>query len=149
MKENKKGWGLATMIVFMSILLAFLLVTVIMVYNFYRYSEVVKNNTETSAPVDNVKSEQEKLVQKYRLYENRLKRNAITYIYSYYQNIDEAGQKITMEEMVNKNIMNILTDPEDDTPCTGYAIVKLENDKIVSTPYLKCSNYISAGYDEN
>lgn len=149
MKADKKGWGLATMIVFMSILLAFLLVTVIMVYNFYRYSEIVRESSQDKSVPVNIDNDATKMIQKYKLYENRLKRNAITYAYSYYLNLDETGQKVTMEEMVEKNIMNILTDPEDDTPCTGYAIVKLEKDAIVSTPYLKCSNYISANYDVN
>lgn len=46
MKLNNKGWGLSTMIVLMSILIFFLLLTTIMVYSLYRYRDSKINNEE-------------------------------------------------------------------------------------------------------
>ena len=144
MKSNKKGWGLAMMIVFMSILLAFLLLTVIMVYNFYRYKDQVlenQNSENEQEPQLNNNQYIQNNIRKYRLYESRIKQDAITYVYTYYVDIDEAGTIITVEEMEDKDIMSQLIDPEDNSVCTGYAKVEVKDGKIVSTPYLKCNNY--------
>ncbi len=149
MKQKQKGWGLATMIVFMSILLAFLLLTVIMVYNFNRYKDTVidsQNNKEQQEPNINNTTIQKNL-RKYRSYESRIKQDAITYVYTYYIDLNSGEAKITVEDMVKEKIMDNLIDPEDDSVCTGYALVKVEDGKIISTPYLKCDNYISAGYE--
>ena len=48
MKLNKKGWGMAMMIVLMSVLLVFLLIATVMVYKVYKYKEshkTVDDNT--------------------------------------------------------------------------------------------------------
>ena len=148
MKLDKKGWGLAMMIVFMSILLAFLLLTVIMVYNFYRYKDNIfdmQNSSQQEPQFDNQVIQSN--IRRYRTYESRIKQNAITYAYTYYVDIKEEGTRITVEEMVDKNIMTDLLDPEDGSVCTGYADLKIEDGKIISTPYLSCDNYESAGYE--
>ena len=148
MKQKQKGWGLVTMIIFMSILLAFLLLTVIMVYSFNRYKDNVINSQNGKQEPDINNTTIQKNIRKYRSYESRIKEDAITYAYTYYIDLNSGAAKITVEDMVKEKIMNNLIDPEDDSVCTGYALVKVEDGKIISTPYLKCENYISAGYEE-
>lgn len=148
MMRNKKGWGIAMMIVYMSILLAFLLVATIMVYNLYRYNSVIKDGGKNSDDVPNINETIEDSKQRYKLYENRIKRNAITFAYTYYLPLNESPVKITLEDMIKKDLMNNLVDPKDNSVCTGYAILTLENDKIISTPYLKCNNYVTEGYED-
>ena len=45
--------------------------------------------------------------------------------------------------------MSNLIDPEDNSLCDGYTILSVENEKIISKPYLKCNNYITGGYEDN
>lgn len=146
MKLNKNGWGIATMIIFMSILLLFLVIVTIMIYRFYVVRTQIDYNlhnstTKVSNPNNNVNSI-------YRSYENSIKQNAITYIYTYYENnLIDNSVKITVDNMVNKKIMENIIDPKDNSICSGYAIVEIVNNKIVSTPYLKCANYETDGYE--
>ena len=149
MMRNKKGWGIAMMIVYMSILLAFLLVTVVMIYNLYRYNSVASEDKKNNNTIQETQTEiNTDTIQKYKLYESRIKRNAITFAYTYYLPLNESPVKITLEDMVKKDLMNNLVDPKDKSVCTGYAILSLENDKIISVPYLKCNNYITEGYED-
>lgn len=146
--KNNRGWGLAMMIVLMSILLSFLVLVTILIYNLYN----IKTNT-----VDNVNTKEDYLIhedakinsdKKYKTYENRIKSNAITYVYNYFQDGIKDGVKVTLSDMQNNNIMGDIFDVKDKTLCDGYAIVYLQDNKIISTPYLKCSNYITEGYEE-
>ena len=153
MKLHKNGWGLVMMIVYMSILLAFLLLTVVMVYNLYRYNELIDSNGNNSNNGEKVNpnindDNQENNYQKYKLYESRIKRNAITFAYTYYLPINESPVKVKLEDMVSKGVMEEIKDPIDNSVCSGYVILSVENEKIMSTPYLKCHNYTTEGYEE-
>ena len=87
------------MVVYMSILLAFLLVATIMVYNLYRYNSVIKDGGKNSDGVPNINETTEDNKQRYKLYENRIKRNAITFAYTYYLPLNESPVKITLEDI--------------------------------------------------
>lgn len=146
MKQDKNGWGLAMMIVLMSILLVFLLLTTIMVYNLYRFNDVKQNPKVKYTPSNsNVKIDSK---QKYKIYENRIKQNAITYAYTYYLEINEKEVKVSLDDLINANIMEELYDAKDKSKCEGYALLSIEDKEIVSKPYLKCSNYETNGYSE-
>ncbi len=147
MNKKKNGWGLAMMIVYMSVLLVFLLITVIMVYNFYNNNERVTKENKEITPQFNSSSETENILRRYRVYENRIKQNAITYIYTYYINLSDEYTKVTVEDMQNKGLMDAIIDPQDGSVCSGYAKLRIENNKIISIPYLKCNNYESDGYE--
>ncbi len=46
MKKNQNGWGLTMMIVFMSILLGFLLLVTILIYNLYHNDQPLNDFTK-------------------------------------------------------------------------------------------------------
>lgn len=137
MKLNNKGWGMASMIVYMSILLFALLAVTIMIYKLYYTKDIInKNLNNTNTQIEGPKSSNKT----YHSYENSIKQNAITYVYTYYQeSLGQSPIKITVDQMIEKKIMNPIYD--NGLKCDGYSLVRVENDKIISEPYLTCNGY--------
>lgn len=137
MKLNKNGWGTASMIFYMSILLTALLVVTIMIYRLYSTKDAFNHTLNNKNPQINGETSDNKT---YHSYENSIKQNAITYVYTYYQEtLSQEPIKITVGEMVDKKIMEPIYD--NGAECDGYALVKVEEGKIISEPYLQCNSY--------
>ena len=55
-------------------------------------------------------------------------------------------EKITLEELKEKNIIETLTINEKE--CTGYILIKKKKESFEYTPYINCGTYKTKGYKE-
>ena len=145
---KKNGFGVTAMVIYICILLAFLLIASINIYVYYNQKE----SEHRSVPSENTGSEESvnEAQQIYTDYEKEMKSRTITYIYTYYEkDLNNKKIRVPLSKLIESDLLQILKDPVDQKVCTGYTIISVENKKIISNPYLKCSNYVSKGYEEN
>lgn len=144
MKLNNKGWGFSEMLTLMSLLIIFLGIAVFFIYRLYYNLEennVIKNNV-----VENNKNEDNFY---YSDLEYKLKNGTVKYINNYYNKEITEDVVITLKNLLDNKIITEIKDLKNDASCSGYTIIKYENELITYKPYLKCSNYITNGYQES
>ena len=146
MKLNKNGWGLRAMIIYSGILIIFLAIAIFTIYRFYDAFRDMPQDIQT----ENSPSDSGVNTNTYQNIEQSIKNASITYVNEYYESeeIGTADIIISISNLVNHNYISQPKDLTNNTDCTGYALVKKENNQLISTPYLKCQNYTSTGYQE-
>ena len=134
MKLNNKGWGVFQMAWMTGIILFFFLLVIILIYNHYRDMGYQLIDTQ----IITKKSHEEML--------DDLSAAATRYVEHYYPNLRDTEQiRLSTHKLFQAGLF--AKDLYGD--CTGYAVVKKTNGIIETSPYIKCSNYKSPGYDKN
>lgn len=130
---NKHGWSMKDMIIFSSILLAFLLVAIFYILRLYHGLEqngVIENNTDL----------------KYNYVD--VEQNVLNAGIKYYNEYYEIDQNVVIPTSIMKKhgfLKSKELKPADEKKeCTGYVI--FEDGEPAS--YIKCQNYKTNGYEE-
>lgn len=132
---DNKGWGLRSMIIYSTIIIIALLIATF--YVIALYSELdrnIKSNKQDNTIIDK---------KQYEEYERKLEEATINYIDNC-NCIDDntSTMRISYDTLVDKNYINSIKDD-----CSGYVDVYLQSENISTKAYLKCSNYITEGYE--
>ena len=127
--QNKNGWGLNEMLVFCAIIIAFLILTVILINQLY--SGLEKNEKQ-----------EEKTNYTYKEVEENLKLAAKNY---YKKHKDEEIEIVLSEDLLLEKYITEeqLTPTKEQFPCAGY--VEIE-DVVKYNSYISCDNYETEGY---
>lgn len=132
MKLNNHGWGLNEMLIYCGILLFFLIVAIFFI--------IQLSNSLGDALKDNVS---------YTMVEENIEEATASYMELYYkEDVGTGTITVTTDNLIKYNLLNLssLKPTEENESCKGYALVKNQNDALVITPYIKCDNYESNGY---
>lgn len=157
--NKSKGWGLKTELIFLCI---FVICLITAIFGLYRMGLLGNLNEALDPnPNDDVRVElrssnktnnsKKKVISNefsYMDLENQMIEGAKTYILNTYNN--ELGLDtiiVKVSQLKELGLLNELKD-EFDFSCSGYVDVFKEGEVIIYDPYLKCSQYITAGYIE-
>lgn len=148
MKLNNHGWGLREMIIYSCLLLFCLLIAA---YNInYLYSGLNNKSNDQSAEVE--KKDDNKLILKkdteinkkaYELYEQEMIQASKSYLKDYSYDLNDTILTIDLETLINFQYIEKIYDQVDQSICTGYVNVFMQNENYKFSPVLKCSNYVS------
>lgn len=135
---NKNGWSMKEMIIFSSILFAFLLVAIFYIMRLYNGLE------EKGAVHNNSSSNQETVTLTYSDIEDRVLEAGLDYYNEYYD--DTLDIKITTDKMIRHSYLysKEIRPSNENKACKGY--VMFENGE--PSVYIKCLNYQTPGYEE-
>lgn len=136
-KLNENGWGYGFLIGSIVVIFLILLSVAIAVKN-------LKKDKKDNDPVP--LNETKNYSKMYTLLENKLKNAGEYYVLdneTYIKSISNSS-KLTLKTLQDKGYIDNILDPIYNTPCSGFVIVKSEND---ITAYIKCSEYTTSGYD--
>lgn len=135
---NKNGWGFRTFIIMGAVLLIALLITTFFVIRLYSQLPSL-----TDINLDS---------QNYSDIEENIQYAALDYYKDFYNSEKITGVLVLSTDNLIKHELlerKDLIDTSNDDLCKGYAIVKEnENKKIVAEGYIKCSEYITEGYQD-
>lgn len=141
MNLNKKGWSIVTELV------VILIAVILLVYSIYGVNKM--GLLRKSQWADNVKPE---LIIKgkknnYGAVETELIEASKKYIWEKYDN-DFIGEEIILRiSHLNKSGYLSTIRDLNNKECSGYVKINKGNLEISYSPYLKCNNYISEGYE--
>lgn len=125
---NNRGWGLNEMLFLCAILGIALIVAVAIVQS--SFNDMVKTQNNTAV---------------YKSYETTLIAKAKTYYADMYEKSSDTVI-ISYKNLIDKDYMTNLKDPETENNCSGYVVVNDDN----YDAYLKCgTNYMTNGYNSN
>ena len=119
MKLNKRGWGLAEMMLITSLLFILLLVASYFIYSFYN-------------------SLDGKDVKEYYLLESKIKVAAVRYS----TELHEEKGIVTLDKLKMLGYITSFNDSEEN-PCDGYVLFSDD----VFDSYIKCNNFTSQNFD--
>jgi len=132
MKLNNRGWGLRSMLILSAILIFFFSLAIYFIY--LLYSSLSMDLKSESDYVD---------ILQYEAIEDRLKLAGENYLEEINQEFTEEVV-IYIDDLVDADYIDYITDPNTDNLCEGYVSVK---DDVVY-PYINCDKYITEGYEE-
>ena len=134
MKLNNKGWGVFQMAWMTGIILFFFLLAIILIVNYYHSMNYQLHNRKVVTERTYIQMEED------------LQTAGIRYVEYNYKNIRNLNSsKITSDKLFSVGLFA----KDLYGGCTGYVIVSKNNNNISSTPYIKCSNYQTPGYNQN
>ena len=136
MKLNNHGWGLNQMIFYCGILLFFLLIAVFFIVQLSNSLGDIFKDAATGLVT-------------YETIESNIGNATYTYLEKYYkEDIGTGTIVVTSSNLIKYKIIDesSLRMPEEKNNCKGYSLVKREEGEIVVSPYIKCSNYETKGY---
>ena len=148
---GNEGWGLAQMIVYTCIILLFLIISACLVLVLYQNldkNENSENPNKVSKKASVVEVKEEDYTPVYENYLVKMQDATTAYLAAsevYY----EADTKIPLSIIVQEGYIEYLYDPTTMAICSGYSIIKVENEIKTPVAFLKCDNYLSEGYEEN
>ncbi len=153
MSLNNHGWGMRDMIIFTCILILFLLLANYLISALYDSITPPENNNQTvQTPIVEQKEDEQpidKNLYDYEYYKNlEVKLRLATYYYltDTKPNLTQNIEKITLEFLINKGYLSEIYDQYGERQCQGYSNVYQDDDYTIKT-YIKCSNYITEGYE--
>ena len=131
---NKNGWSIKEIVIFSSILFAFLLIAIFNImrmYNGLHNKEDSHSSTSQSANT-------------YQDIENKVLEAGLDYYNLYYNS--ESNIKIAVSKMKKQGILesSMLIPSEESQECTGYVQFKNGDPKA----YILCQKYKTSGYEE-
>ena len=132
---NKNGWGFRTFIISGSIPFIALLITSFFIMRLY--SSLPNLNEFMLDPLT------------YQNIEENLNDDSIDYINEYYtEEITTGVIVVSTDNLLKYGIIEDkdLTDTENNDSCSGYSLIRKENNKLTSESFIKCDDYISDGY---
>ena len=132
MKLNNRGWGLRSMLILSAILIFFFSLAIYFIY--LLYSSLSMDLKSESDYVD---------ILQYEAIEDRLKLAGENYLEEINQEFTEEVV-IYIDDLVDADYIDYITDPNTDNLCEGYVSVKDE----VVYPYINCDKYTTEGYEE-
>ncbi len=134
---NRNGWSIKEMVIFSSILFAFLLIAIFNIMRMYHGLNDEKNNP--SLPNDNSIN-----TFHYIDVENNVLEAGIDYYNLYYNS--ESDIKITISKMKKQGLLDttMLKPIEEQKECDGYVL--FENGE--AKAYIKCQKYKTNGFEE-
>lgn len=139
---NENGWGFKDFILILAIIFIALLITVaIYQINF--------NKKDATKPID--PEEEENVKETYDEMELRLKIAAERYQNNNYQGILESKETWVLSYNLLKKEgylkKNLYDNHDSSSECSGYVVFAKSGSNISYTPFLKCKNYVTDGYD--
>ncbi len=139
MKLNNHGWGLREMLLYCGILLLFLCIAVFFIIQASKGLEDIgeSNNAIVEEEVS------------YSEIEENVKDASLLYVDAYYEEGIKTGTiTITTDNLKKFNMLSIddLIPVGEKNSCNGYSLVKNEDNSLVVSAYIKCSNYETNGY---
>jgi hypothetical protein len=144
MKLNNKGWGLATMLVCVAIILVFLLIAAFYTIRFNKYMG------DNKAFEDNNTIENDLITPYYVEQITKITSAADKYIVD--KNItliNGRDEKIYIMNLITDGYLEQIKDYKTDNDCDGYVIASIDANSIKNIKvYLKCDNYVSNGYGD-
>lgn len=134
---NKHGWSMKEMIIFSSILFAFLLLAVFYIMRLY-------HGLEQRGVTNHNSSNQTQITYTYVEIENKVLEAGLDYYNEYYDNAEDV--KISTDRMIRHGYLHSkeLKPSNDSKACTGYLQMK-DGEPFA---YINCSNYKTQGYEE-
>lgn len=136
MKLNNHGWGLREMLIYMAILIFFFGVAVFFIIQLSEgLGDSFKNNIHGGNTYGNI--------------EENVKESALRYIEQYYETEVGTGTiTVSTSNLIRYQLLSEfdLKTTEKKDSCHGYALIKKENDLLVSSPYITCADYETIDY---
>ena len=132
MKLNNRGWGFRSMLILSAILIFFFSLAIYFIY--LLYSSLSMDLRSESDYVD---------ILQYEAIEDRLKLAGEDYLEEINQEFTEEVV-IYIDDLVDADYIDYITDPNTDNLCEGYVSVKEE----AVYPYINCDKYTTEGYKE-
>lgn len=136
MKLNNHGWGLNQMLILCAVLLFFLMVAVFFIIQLSNsLGDVLRDSVVGSVS--------------YATVEENVEIAAKDYMNTYYkEEIGTGTITVTVDNLLKYEMIteSNLKPSEETNACTGYALVKKENNELVIDSYIKCSNYETNNY---
>ena len=132
---NKNGWGFRTFIIAGAVLFIALLITTFFIIRLYSSLPNLSGFLSETLTYQDI--------------EMNLDDNALRYIDEYYiQEISNGVIVVSTDNLIKYGIIEKkdLIETENNDLCSGYSLIKKENEKLTSKSYIECSNYISEGY---
>ena len=136
-KLNQNGWGYGFLIASIVVIFLILLSVAIAVKSLKK-----ENKNNKPVPLNETKN----YSKMYTLLEEKLKNAGEYYVLdneTYIKTISNSS-KLSLKTLQDGGYIDNILDPIYSTPCSGFVIVKSEND---ITAYIKCSEYSTSGYD--
>ena len=177
MKLNKNGWGIIAFLIFILVFVVCLIGSAIGLrrlglldenYSFVPFSEIAENREAMKAEREAKKAEREKKKAEekarkeaeekekaekeraaYSDIEDKMINAAKEYVNKYYENkLSEASLFLKVSTLKKYKYLDTIKDANNNE-CSGYVQVSKNDDESLSyTPYLKCKNYTTSGYEE-
>lgn len=129
--KRKQGWSLTEMMVLISILFIFFLITIVLINKFY---SSLKKKPITSDYVDYLSAQETETA----LEKAALKYIEVNYGYASILNV----QRISKTQLEKDDFLNVKIHED----CDGYVIVKSNNDGYQAQAFISCNNYETPGY---
>ena len=86
----------------------------------------------------------------YEQMERDLESAALKYVELYYEEEQMTnGILVKIDSLIQNNMVSRPKDEKDNRECTGYVLVSNMDYVLEATAFLKCSNYITSGYQEH
>ena len=126
---NNKGWGLGSFIIFICIFMFSILLVA-----------VLANKNGIGPDSENIMKTDNELIEQYHNYEQLVKEASIRYQEENYPYISDG-------DSFNVNINRLDIPNEIQKKCSGYAIVEKKEEVYIYSPYIKCGNYSTEGYN--
>lgn len=143
---NEKGWGFKDFVLILGIIFFALLITVVI----YKVSFNKDKDEDVTDPVEPSKS-QAQVYTTYGELEAKLQQAATRYQNDHYQGTLDSNENwiLSYSMLRKKNYLKVkLMDIEDTSKeCDGYVVFEKRGTNISYSPYLKCENYKTNGYD--
>lgn len=149
---NNKGFGLKEFIIIISVVFIGLIVAGA-IYQRTIGGEITGDKS-TPKTEDRLKSSN-KTVKKeestYKRLESKLRQAAMSYQSATYQTTEteDVTMVLTSKFLQKKGYLKELHDPVDNSVCEGYVIFRQRQMAISYTPYLKCNNFKTDGFDNS
>lgn len=147
MKLDNRGWGYRDMIVYSSIIIICLVIVVV-------FSKIVHDNIETSPyeeqnkKVDEVEEVQTFSNSSYYEVEKEMQNATFIYLQKYDYDKGDQMRKIALDTLIGFGYISLVRDFEDGSECKGYVTIHTTNQVYTVNPYLKCTHYVTKGYEE-
>lgn len=143
MKLNNKGWGLGIFLAFVCLLVFCIIFSSVSAYkagltkNSVPYFESVVPNSSGDSSTGSTTSS------KYSVLEEKILNAAMNYKRDRYNNIS-VGQTLVIQisTLVKEKYLEEIYD------CSGYVVIKNNNNDVRYQTYLKCSDYVTDGFDD-
>ncbi len=140
MKLNNHGWGLREMLLYCGLLLLFLAISVFFIIQASRSLEDISNDKDDVKDIESQMS--------YLKIEENIRDATYLYINTYYKDKINIGTlKVSTDNLVKYNVLDLndLKPDSESKNCKGYSLVR-NDDAIIVSSYIKCSNYETNGY---
>lgn len=132
---NKNGWGFRAFLISGAVLFVALLVTAFLVMRLY--SGLPDLSSFLSEPLS------------YQEIENRLDDSSLIYIREHYdQEITTGVIVVSTDNLLKYDVIveKDLKETNNNDLCSGYSLIRKENEELTSQSFIKCDNYVTEGY---